>query len=102
MPTSPHIANMIPIYYIPTNAQQAGLGTAECLASQEHPDPPRMPPPGVMMPVQQSTFISQHGKENILLENYLYLYYLYLFILLLPAWARSLRVLRLTIKYTEP
>jgi hypothetical protein len=70
MPTSPQMANMIPMYYIPTNAQQASLGTAECLAPQEHPDPPRMPPPGVTLPVQPPTFIPQQGKKNILLESH--------------------------------
>ena len=71
MCTSPPMASMIPMYFIPTNAQQAGLGTAECLvASQEHPNPPRIPPPRVMLPVQQPTFIPQQGKRNILLVNH--------------------------------
>ena len=65
MCTSPPMANMIPMYFIPTNAQEAGLGTAECLvASQENPNPPRIPPSGVMLPVQQPTFIPQQGKET--------------------------------------
>ena len=71
MRTSPHMANMIPMYYIPTNAQQEGLGTTECLvASQEHSNLPRRPPPGIMLPVQQPTFIPQQGKKNILLVNH--------------------------------
>lgn len=65
------MAKMIPMYYIPTNAQQTGLRTAECLvASQDHLNPPRMPPPGVMLPVQQPTFIPQQGKKNISLVNH--------------------------------
>jgi len=67
MPTPPHMASMIPVYYIPTSAQQASLGPAQGLAPQEHPGPPRMPPPAVMMPGQQPTFIPQQGKKNVTL-----------------------------------
>jgi hypothetical protein len=59
------MTNVIPVYCIPTTVQQAGLDTAQCLAPQEHPGPPQMPPPAVMLPGQQPTFIPQQGKKNI-------------------------------------
>jgi hypothetical protein len=77
MPASPHVANMIHMYYIPTSAQQAGLGTAACLSPQEHPDPPRMPPPGVMLPVQQPAFIPQQGKKII--DKIIHMFLLFFF-----------------------
>lgn len=59
------MASLIPVYYIPSNAQQAGLGSAQCVPPKEHPGPPRMPPPGAVLPGQQPTFFPQQGKENI-------------------------------------
>ena len=61
MAAPPHMASMIPVYYIPTNTQQAGLGSSQGLAPQEHPGPPRMAPPGVILP-GQSPFLPQQGK----------------------------------------
>ncbi|XP_069696493.1 period circadian protein isoform X2 [Periplaneta americana] len=75
IPTPPHMASMIPVYYIPTSAQQAGLGPPQGLAPQEHPGPPRMPPPGVMMPGQQPTFIPQQVPYlNAAMPGMLYQY----------------------------
>jgi hypothetical protein len=65
LPAPPQVASMIPLYYIPSSAQQAGLGSAQIVPPQEHPGPPRMPPPGVMLPGQQPTFFPQQGKENM-------------------------------------
>lgn len=96
MPPPPHMANMIPVYCIPTTVQQADLGTAQCLAPQEHPGPPQMPPPGVMLPGQQPTFIPQQGKKNIIdkfLINSLLPYYL--------SHSSDGSLLKLTIKCTE-
>jgi hypothetical protein len=59
------MTNMFPVCYIPTTVQQAGLSTAQRLEPQEHPGPPQMSPPGLMLPGQQPSFIPQQGKKNI-------------------------------------
>ncbi|KAJ9592038.1 hypothetical protein L9F63_001417, partial [Diploptera punctata] len=69
----PHVASMIPIYYIPTNTQQAGLGSSQGLAPQEHPGPPRMAPPGVMLP-GQPPFLSQQVPYAAAMPGMLYQY----------------------------
>jgi hypothetical protein len=59
------MANMIPVYCIPTTVQQPGLSTAQCVEPQEHPGPPQMSPPGVMLSGRQPSFIPHQGKKNI-------------------------------------
>ncbi|XP_021930791.1 period circadian protein isoform X2 [Zootermopsis nevadensis] len=56
LPTRPQVANVVPVYYIPSIAQQAGLASAQIVPPQEHPGPPRMSPSGVMLPGQQPAF----------------------------------------------
>jgi hypothetical protein len=70
LPTSPQVASVIPVYYIPSSAQQADLASSEIVPPQEHPGPPRILPPGVMLPGQQPNFVPQQGKKNMnLIEN---------------------------------
>nr|AAN02439.2 circadian clock protein PERIOD [Blattella germanica] len=73
MPSAPHMASMFPVYYIPTNTQQAGLGSSQGLAPQEHPGPPRMAPPGAWGHSQQP-FISQQVPYAAALPGMLYQY----------------------------
>lgn len=64
LPTRPQVANVVPVYYIPSIAQQAGLASAQIVPPQEHPGPPRMSPSGVMLPGQQPAFYPHQGKEK--------------------------------------